>query len=163
MKKLLSLLLAASLVTACVKDGVDGGAPSVDAPSDKIFYASENAAEGRLLVKLDAPTEDFGIEGMEITAEPLFGGKPDATLDKWLLVSFDESLTNAEVAEALANDSRVVRVEYDLPLKRIEGKRVPMPESRPEATRSVALPFNDPELEWQWHYYNDGSLDPELC
>ena len=163
MKKLLSLLLAASLVTACVKDGVDGGAPSGDAPSDKIFYASENAAEGRLLVKLDAPTEDFCIEGMEITAEPLFGGKPDATLDKWLLVSFDESLTNGEVAEALANDSRVVRVEYDLPLKRIEGKRVPMPESRPEATRSVALPFNDPELEWQWHYYNDGSLDPELC
>ena len=163
MKKLLSLLLAASLVTACVKDGVDGGAPSVDAPSDKIFYASENAAEGHLLVKLDAPTEDFGIEGMEITAEPLFGGKPDATLDKWLLVSFDESLTNTEVAEALANDSRVVRVEYDIPLKRIEGKRVPMPESRPEATRSVALPFNDPELEWQWHYYNDGSLDTELC
>ncbi|MBR5769970.1 MAG: S8 family serine peptidase [Alistipes sp.] len=163
MKKLLSLLLAASLVTACIKDGVDGGAPSVDTPSDKIFYASENAAEGRLLVKLDAPTEEFGIEGMEITAEPLFGGKPDATLDKWLLVSFGESLTNAEVAEALAKDSRVVRVEYDLPLKRIEGKRVPMPESRPEATRSVALPFNDPELEWQWHYYNDGSLDPELC
>ncbi len=163
MKKLLSLLLAVSLVTACVKDGIDGGAPSVDTPSDKIFYASENAAEGHLLVKLDAPTEDFGIEGMEITAEPLFGGKPDATLDKWLLVSFDESLTNAEVAEALANDSRVVRVEYDLLLKRIEGKRVPMPESRPEATRSVALPFNDPELEWQWHYYNDGSLDPDLC
>ena len=163
MKKLLSLLLAASLMTACVKDGVDGGAPSINTPSDKIFYASENAAEGRLLVKLDAPTEDFCIEGMEITTEPLFGGKPDATLDKWLLVSFDESLTNAEVAEALANDSRVVRVEYDLPLKRIEGKSVPMPESRPEATRSVALPFNDPELEWQWHYYNDGSLDPELC
>ena len=163
MKKLLSLLLVASLTTACVKDGVDGGAPSVDTPSDKIFYASENAAEGHLLVKLDAPTEEFGIEGMEITAEPLFGGKPDATLDKWLLVSFGESLTNAEVAAALANDSRVVRVEYDLPLKRIEGKRVPMPESRPEATRSVALPFNDPELEWQWHYYNDGSLDPELC
>ena len=163
MKKLLSLLLVASLATACVKDGVDGGTPSVDTPSDKIFYASENAAKGRLLVKLDAPTEEFGIEGMEITAEPLFGGKPDATLDKWLLVSFDESLTNAEVAEALANDSRVVRVEYDLPIKRVEGKSVPMPESRPKATRSVALPFNDPELEWQWHYYNDGSIDPELC
>lgn len=163
MKKLLSLLLVASLATACVKDGVDEGAPSVDTPSDKIFYASENAAKGRLLVKLDAPTEDFGIDGMEITAEPLFGGKPDAMLDKWLLVSFDESLTNAEVAEALANDSRVVRVEYDLPIKRVEGKSVPMPESRPKATRSVALPFNDPELEWQWHYYNDGSLDPDLC
>ncbi len=163
MKKLLSLLLVASLATACVKDGVDRGTTPVETPSGKIHYASEDAAEGRLLVMLDAPTDDFCIEGMELCVEPLFGGKPDEKLDKWLLVSFDASLTNGEVAETLANDSRVVRVEYDLPMKRIEGKRVPMPESRPEATRSVALPFNDPELEWQWHYYNDGSLDPVLC
>ncbi len=163
MKKLLSLLLISSLVTACVKDSIDRGTPPVETPSGKIHYASEDAAEGRLLVMLDAPTDDFCIEGMELCVEPLFGGKPDEKLDKWLLVSFDASLTNGEVAEALANDSRVVRVEYDLPMKRIEGKRVPMPESRPEATRSVALPFNDPELSWQWHYYNDGSLDPELC
>ena len=38
-----------------------------------------------------------------------------------------------------------------------------MPESRPASTRATSLPFDDPELEWQWHYYNDGSLDPELC
>lgn len=163
MKKLVSLLLVTSLMTACVKDSIDRGATSVEIPSDKIHYASENAAEGRLLVMLDAPTEDFCIEGMELCVEPLFGGKPDEKLDKWLLVSFDESLTNGEVAEALAADSRVVRVEYDLPMKRIEGKRVPMPESRPEPTRSVSMPFNDPELSWQWHYYNDGTLDTYLC
>lgn len=163
MKKLVSLLLVTSLMTACVKDSIDRGATSVEIPSDKIHYASENAAEGRLLVMLDAPTDDFCIEGMELRVEPLFGGKPDEKLDKWLLVSFDESLTNGEVAEALAADSRVVRVEYDLPMKRIEGKKVPMPESRPEPTRSVSMPFNDPELSWQWHYYNDGTLEPELC
>ncbi|MBR5865019.1 MAG: S8 family serine peptidase [Alistipes sp.] len=163
MKKLLSFLLLSALVTACVKDNIDEGKTTVDTPSDKIHFACDKAAQGHLLVKLDTPTEDFCIEGMKLSIEPLFGGKADENLDKWLLVSFDEPLTNAEVAEALALDSRVVRVDYDLPIKRIESKRVAMPESRPATTRAAAnLPFNDPELEWQWHYYNDGTLS-ELC
>ena len=163
MKKLLSFLLLASLMTACVKENIDEGTTPVDSSSNKIYFASDKAAQGRLLVKLETPTEEFSIEGLELNVEPLFVGKADKKLDKWLLVSFDESLSNATVAEALAKDSRVVRVEYDLPMQRIEGKKIPMPE-RPATTRAAAnLPFNDPELEWQWHYYNDGSLDPELC
>ena len=163
MKKFLSLLLLASLVTACVKENIDEGTTPVDSSSNKIYFASDKAAQGRLLVKLETPTEEFSIEGLELNVEPLFVGKADKKLDKWLLVSFDESLSNATVAEALAKDSRVVRVEYDLPMQRIEGKKVPMPE-RPATTRAAAnLPFNDPELEWQWHYYNDGTLDTELC
>ena len=162
MKRLLILPLVALAFTACVKESV-GDIPLKSAPSDKIYYASEKAAKGRLIVKVDAPTEVFTIEGMELDIEPLFAGKRDDKLDKWLLVSFDETLDNATVAEALARDSRVVRVEYDLPMQRIEAKRVPMPE-RPATTRAAAnLPFNDPELEWQWHYYNDGTLEPDLC
>ena len=163
MKKLLSFLLLASLMTACVKENIDEGTTPVDSSSNKIYFASDKAAQGRLLVKLETPTEEFSIEGLELNVEPLFVGKADEKLGKWLLVSFDESLSNATVAEALAKDSRVVRVEYDLPMQRIEGKKVPMPE-RPATTRAAAnLPFNDPELEWQWHYYNDGTLDTELC
>lgn len=163
MKKLLSFLLLASLMTACVKENIDEGTTPVDSSSNKIYFASDKAAQGRLLVKLETPTEEFSIEGLELNVESLFVGKADEKLGKWLLVSFDVSLSNATVAEALAKDSRVVRVEYDLPMQRIEGKKVPMPE-RPATTRAAAnLPFNDPELEWQWHYYNDGSLDPELC
>ena len=162
MKRLLILPLLALAFTACVKDSV-GDIPLKSGPSDKIYYASEKAAKGRLIVKVDAPTEVFTIEGMELDIEPLFAGKRDDKLDKWLLVSFDEAIDNAIVAEALAADSRVVRVEYDLPMQRIEGKKVAMPESRPATTRATNLPFNDPELEWQWHYYNDGSLDTELC
>ena len=163
MKKLLSFLLLASLMTACVKENIDEGTTPVDSSSNKIYFASDKAAQGRLLVKLETPTEEFSIEGLELNVEPLFVGKADKKLDKWLLVSFDESLSNATVAEALAKDSRVVRVEYDLPMQRIEGKKVAMQESRPATTRATNLPFNDPELEWQWHYYNDGSLDTELC
>ena len=162
MKKLLSFLLLASLMSACVKENIDEGTTPVDSSSNKIYFASDSAAQGRLLVKLETPTEEFSIEGLELNVEPLFVGKADEKLGKWLLVSFDESLSNATVAEALAKDSRVVRVEYDLPVKRIESKKIPMPESRPATTRATNLPFNDPELEWQWHYYNDGSLS-ELC
>ena len=161
MKRLLILPLLALAFTACVKESI-GDIPLKSAPSDKIYYASEKAAKGRLIVKVDAPTEVFTIEGMELDIEPLFAGKADDKLDKWLLVRFDEAIDNAIVAEALAADSRVVRVEYDLPMQRIEGKKVAMPESRPATTRATNPPFNDPELEWQWHYYNDGSLS-ELC
>ena len=150
-------------MTACVKENIDEGKTAIASSSNKIYFACEEAAQGRLLVKLEAPTDEFCIEGLELNVEPLFVGKADEKLGKWLLVSFDESLSNATVAEALAKDSRVVRVEYDLPMQRIEGKKVPMPE-RPATTRAAAnLPFNDPELEWQWHYYNDGALDSELC
>ncbi len=162
MKRSFLFAIIALLALSCVKDDLGVGDVS-KSPSDKIHYASEKAAKGRLLVMVDAPIDGFAVEGVELSVEPLFGGKPDARLDKWLLVSFDESLTNGTVAEALAADSRVVRVEYDVKMKRIEGKKVPMPESRPATTRAVSLPFDDPELEWQWHYYNDGSLDSELC
>ena len=163
MRKLFTLLALSSLMTACVKENIDEGKTAIDSSSNKIYFACEEAAQGRLLVKLEAPTDEFCIEGLELNIESLFVGKADEKLSKWLLVSFDESLSNATVAEALAKDSRVLRVEYDLPMQRIEGKKVPMPE-RPATTRAAAnLPFNDPELEWQWHYYNDGSLDSELC
>ncbi len=158
MRKLFSFILLASLATACVKDNIDSP-QAQEKPSDKIHFASDGAAKGRLLVKLEAADENFSIEGIELNVKPLFGGKADENLDKWLLVRFDESLTNAEVAEAIAKDSRVVRVEYDVPLKRIEGKSVPKPESRPAITRAANLPFDDPVLPLQWHYYNDGSLD----
>ncbi|MBQ2240320.1 MAG: S8 family serine peptidase, partial [Alistipes sp.] len=162
MKRFFLASLLALALTACVKDNIGEIAPESE-PSDKIYYACESAAKGRLLVMLDAATDEFRIEGMELSVEPLFGGKADEKLDRWVMVSFDEPLTNGVVAEALAKDSRVVRVEYDRLMKRIEGKKVPMPESRPASTRAASLPFNDPELEWQWHYYNDGLLDPVLC
>lgn len=162
MKRLFWFTLVAVLATACVNDNLSLESV-VESPSDKIFYASERAAKGHLLVMLDAPVDDLSVEGVELSVEPLFSGKLDEKLEKWFFVSFDESLSNDVVAEALALDSRVMRVEYDLPMKRVESTKVAMPADRPAATRAATLPFNDPELEWQWHYYNDGSLDPDLC
>ncbi|MBQ2365013.1 MAG: S8 family serine peptidase [Alistipes sp.] len=163
MRKYLSFILLATLATACVKDGVGDNSQQEQSPSSKIYFESESAAAGRLIVKLEAPVTEFSIEGVALTVEPLFSGREDAELDRWVLVSFDPSLGNGKVAELLAKDSRVERIEYDVIMKRIESKQLPMPESRPSLTRAATLPFNDPELEYQWHYYNDGWLDPELC
>ena len=162
MKKFLSLALLAALAVACVNDPMEGS-HTVQNPSDKIFYASEDAAEGTLLVRLNAPDAELTIEGVDITLEPLFHGVEDAKLSRWMVATFDKAHDLGTVAELIASESCVERIEYDVRIKPIRSKALPMPTSRPEPTRSVTLPFNDPELEWQWHYYNDGSLDPDLC
>lgn len=161
MKKLLIVPILALALTACVKDNI-GEKPIEQTPSSKIHFADAESAPGRLLVKVDAPIYEFMADGIDLDIEPLFPASDNTSLDCWLMVRFDESLDNKAVAEAIAKDSRVVRIEYDVKMRRIEGKRVAMPTSRPEKTRATTLPFNDPELEWQWHYYNDGSLS-ELC
>lgn len=167
MKRFFILPLVVLALTACVKENLDS-TTTQESPSSKIYYASESATQGRLFVKLDAPIDNFSVEGLDISVEPLFRGKWDETLSRWVVVRFDEGISNAEVAEALAKDSRVVRIEYEVMIKPIRGERLEVPASRPEPTRSQEMPFNDPELEWQWHYYNDGWLsdsanDPSQC
>ncbi len=162
MRKLLSLALFAALAVACVNDPMEGS-HTQQSPSNKIFYASDDAAKGTLLVRLNSSDAELAVEGIEIRLEPLFRGVEDAKLSRWMVAKFDETHDLGTIAELIASASCVERVEYDVRIKPIKSEALPMPTTRPEATRSVALPFNDPELEWQWHYYNDGSLDPELC
>ena len=156
--------MASFVVTSCVTDGVDSYHASVeDSGKDKIFNISDDAAPGILLVRLNGAASDLTIEGLELDVKPLFPASDDDKLRRWMMVSFDESLDLGRVAEQIARDSRVERVEYDVRIKPIRSEALPMPASRPEPTRSVAMPFDDPELPWQWHYYNDGSLDEKLC
>lgn len=162
MRKLLSLALFAALAVACVNDPMEGS-HTQQSPSNKIFYASDDAAKGTLLVRLNSSDAVLAVEGIEIRFEPLFRGVEDAKLSRWMVAKFDETHDLSTVAELIASVSCVERVEYDVRIKPIRSEALPMPTTRPEATRSVALPFNDPELEWQWHYYNDGTLDPYLC
>ena len=161
MKRLL-FIIALCTVVSCVRDnfGVGNGE---SAPSDKIFMISDNAAPGRLLVRLSSPDAQLAVEGVEFEVEPMFTSRDGSKFDCWAIVSFDEALNLGVVAEKIAANSSVERVEYDVLMKRIEGKKVAMPTDRPATTRATNLPFNDPELEWQWHYYNDGTLDSDMC
>ena len=162
MRRFVLCALVAVFALSCVKDNLDQGGVGMTS-GDKIFMVSESAAPGRLLVKLEAPDAEFTVEGVDISVEPLFTGAAGTELDSWMVVEFDKALDLGAVAQKIAANSSVVRVEYDVKMKRIVSQKLPMPESRPAATRAVTLPFDDPELEWQWHYYNDGSLDDYLC
>ncbi len=161
MRKLLSFLLVALLSVGCVVDDAmqSGGVQ----PSSKIYNSPVDAAEGILLVRVDSLDAEIEVSGVEIAVEPLFPSIDDSKLSRWMIVRFDQTLSIESVAELVAACDCVERVEYDVKIKRIKSESLPMPESRPEPTRSVTLPFDDPELSWQWHYYNDGSLDEELC
>lgn len=161
MKRLL-FIIALCTVVSCVRDNFDMG-NGESKPSDKIFMVSDNAAPGRLLVRLSSPDAQLVAEGVELNVEPMFPSRDGSKLDCWAIVSFDKALNLGVVAEKIAANSSVERVEYDVIMKRIEGKRVAMPTDRPASTRATNLPFNDPELEWQWHYHNDGGLSPDKC
>ena len=157
-------ILVSLLATACMTTEIDNPIDvSEDATSAKIIHACENAAPGRLMIKTNTPVVSLEVEGVDITVEPMFPTTEGTSLDAWYMVHFDQSIALGDVAEKLAKLSCVECVEYDVKMKRIVSEKLPMPTSRPAATRSVTLPFNDPELAWQWHYYNDGSLDKDLC
>ena len=160
MKRLL-FIIALCTVVSCVRDNFDMG-NGESKPIDKIFMVSDNAAPGRLLVRLSSPDAQLAVEGVELNVEPMFPSRDGSKFDSWVIVSFDEALNLGVVAEKVAANSSVERVEYDVIMKRIEGKRVAMPTDRPASTRATNLPFNDPELEYQWHYHNDGTLS-SLC
>lgn len=167
MKRFLVIFIALLLAVACVKD-VDGALDNQLSASSKIINTSVGAVEGSLLVKLDSYAESYTpeVEGVEIEAIELF---PTAKASReelhsndiyrWWVLSFDESVQIEMVANAVARDQRVELVEYNSIMRSLRGDAVAMaePKAQRAATRSeVEYPFDDPLLEWQWHYYNDG-------
>ena len=161
MKRFLLLPILALALTACVKDNI-GDISNEASPNNKIHFADCESVPGRLLIKVNAPIDELVVDDILLDIEPLFPASDNTSLDCWLMVRFDELLDSKAMAEAIAKDSRIVRVEFDVIMRRIEGEKVTITEPRPATTRAANLPFNDPELEWQWHYYNDGTLS-ELC
>lgn len=152
---LLSLLTLA--LTACVQSEIDNINHEVGY-QDKIYGWSESAARGVLMVRVDDPQSTLELDGLSLDVEPMFPAVESESLECWMLVRFDRELDLRAVAEKIARLDEVERVEFSLRMKRISSEALSMPTSRPEPTRSVTMPFNDPELPWQWHYYNDGSV-----
>ncbi len=121
------------------------------------------------MVKIAADLDQFpfdSIDGVQLQARRLFpinrhteAKTRQAGLDRWYLVSFDTGTSLQQMALALAEDPRIVLVEYDAYLHAIEPvKADPHEQKRIRPLSQTAMPFNDPELPYQWHYYNDGSL-----
>lgn len=157
MNRFVFLSLLTLALTACVQSEIDNINHEVGC-QDKIYGWSESAARGVLMVRVDDPQSTLELDGLSLDVEPMFPAVESESLECWMLVRFDRELDLRAVAERIARLDEVERVEFSLRMKRISSEALPMPTSRPEPTRSVTMPFNDPELPWQWHYYNDGSV-----
>lgn len=166
MKRFPIIIALAALFTACVSDPT--GEPTQEStPASKIVNPNAEPAEGYLMLKLSAGSDSATlseIAGIDLEIKPLFNPSTRAvnsSLDNWYLLSFDKSIDVKALAERMASYEGVKRVEYDVIFERPKSYRAAKPMERPEPTRSVEYPFNDPELSWQWHYNNDGSLSED--
>ncbi|MBR5250040.1 MAG: S8 family serine peptidase [Bacteroidales bacterium] len=138
--------------------------------ADKIIQTTDDVVPGHLLVKLtlgqiDFPQLTHALPGL--SAQRLFPNNARTEkrtqlsgLDRWYLVSFDPTLPVEQAANLLAQDKRIQLIEYDVVVKKIEAQRIDNnPQARPARMTQTPMPFNDPELPYQWHYYNDAWLE----
>lgn len=84
-------------------------------------------------------------------------------LHLWYLVRFDKNKDLKEVAQELAALSEVQTVECNREIKRAydpHRRAVAVKETTARAAQALQenLPFNDPRLQDQWHYINNGTV-----
>ena len=148
-------MLAAITAIGCVND------PAMERPTNHhatILGSSTEAARGVLMVRMANGDATLDVEGATVKAMFPTNG---SDMDCWRLVRFDENTSLESMASCIAEMEGVEVVEYSQHIERPKTQSMAMPASRPEVTRAVEYPFDDPELPWQWHYYNDGSLSDD--
>lgn len=145
----------------------------------KIINSSEGAAAGQLILYVNEETADAfmnaesvtrsGIESFDAVAmelgaesiEPVFNmningdEKRAHNLHRWFIVNFDLEADVEQVAEKFAAVAGVNRVQYATKLSRPSVKVFPAYDL-PETRASQDSNFNDPKLDFQWHYNNKG-------
>ena len=178
--RILLFALVALFASSCVKDLTSEPATQSEiVAAKKIINTSENAVAGELVLFVDEETADLWASSTEATRsgsdalntaisefgatsiEPVFnmainGAEKRAYgLHRWYVAKFDEEANLEVVAEKFAAAKEVKRVQYSTALARPQVRAVPVSES--VATRADGdMPFNDPMLELQWHYDNQG-------
>ena len=163
MKKLSLIVALALFVVGCVNDPT-GKLPRKTTSESKIVNVNAEPAKGFLMVRLDEGVDaEVFSEIMDVDFEskslyPRSETRAKSSFDDWYLLKFDERVDVRAIAERLASDERVVKIEYSIYIQRPSYKRVEVSANRPEPTRASNLPFNDPELEYMWHYHNDGTI-----
>lgn len=80
-------------------------------------------------------------------------------LHLWYSVYFDEDMDLDQVARDLSKLGEISIIEFSQTIKRSwNGNAVPISEvqARGMISTRAGMPFNDPDLEFQWHYINNG-------
>lgn len=171
--------LVALFASSCVKDLTTETSVSAEkSASAKIINTSQDAASGQLILfvdeetaemwasaecatrsgnmELDAVVHEIGATSIESVFNMDINGDQKRALDmhRWFVAEFDESADLDIAAEKFAAMDEVDRVQFATKFTRpnVSGTAA----KDVVATRSSEMPFNDPQLELQWHYNNQG-------
>ena len=140
--------------------------PEEAAKGELILYVSEELAEvwSNAEVATRSGIDAIDAVAMEYDAEsirPVFNmningdAKRAQNLHRWFVVEFDDEAELEAVANKYAANKEISRVQYSTLLARPEVKVFPATEFI--ATRANGdMPFDDPMLDAQWHYRNEG-------
>ena len=185
--KFLFFAMVAFVAVSCVTDTVDEtpSASADDVVAMKFVNSADSAISGELLIYLSEDVADTLIDGKTATRtgntmldaiadelgataiEPVFSMAVDGDLKRerglhrWYIVAFDEELDVEVAAKKFAALDEVLRVQFNSRLNNPRPMVRPVSLDRVAAvTRATEQPFNDPMLPLQWHYNNDGKLQP---
>ena len=145
----------------------------------KFINTPDNAVGGELILFVNEETAEAwasaedatraGLKTSEIVAaeigvetiKPVFNmaingdEKRAQNLHRWFYATFDKSADIEAMGQKFAELAGVKRVQYSTAIKRPNVKVQPLEEQF--LTRAESdMPFNDPMLELQWHYNNEG-------
>lgn len=166
-----------------VTDAVIVNAPSKCPQIIGAEVAQENLVPGKLIVKV---TEEYAAEleslankdGIVETASTKAAGIGNITsmrrlfpyagrfeertrkegLHLWYAVTYDKSIPATKAAGTFMGLAGISIIEYQVKASIVGNSEVIGYSESASVSVSNKLPFNDPYLKDQWHYYNDGSL-----
>ncbi|MBQ5898303.1 MAG: S8 family serine peptidase [Alistipes sp.] len=183
--KLFILALAGMFTMSCATDTVDqaGSATAETAAMRKFVNTPEKAVQGELIIYVDDATARqieasevatrSGVTALDAVAveigaeqlKPVFNLKVNADrkrelgMHRWYTMTFSEDADLEAAATALASLSEVERVQFSTRIEIPKTEAVEVDPAMFAATRAAEMPFNDPMLNQQWHYNNDGTVD----
>lgn len=136
----------------------------------KIINSETSYDEGTILFKLEENVDPEIISSLSgkgfSDINRLFRSTPGKEelegqfgLDRWYIAELEEGTDAAQAAVTLASMSQVSLVQHNTFAKKASDGIVynyegPDPETKANATK---LPFNDPFVPDQWHYWNQGN------
>jgi subtilisin family serine protease len=127
---------------------------------------ARRAAKGRLTTSVDALDASLKeIKGVEL--KPCYPPNPKYAaerakygIDQWYEVVFDQSVDPREAARVLEGTPGIEKANVKVPMVLYDNPKSyrTFDASKVTAKANTSVPFNDPRLSSQWHYYNDGSM-----
>ena len=170
---------------SCATDNVDqaGSASAETAAMRKFVNTPEKAVQGELVIYVnDATAQQLetsevatrsGVTALDAVAvelgaeqlKPVFNLKVNADrkrelgMHRWYTLSFSKDADLEAAATALASLDEVERVQFSTRIEVPKTEAVEVDPAMFAATRAAEMPFDDPMLQNQWHYNNDGTVD----